>query len=495
VSKVGPNTPVLVGIGVVNQRQGDHRAAKEPLVLMTDAVGAAAVDSGAQAILPELERIYVPKGRWQYTNPAGAIAALVGADRAVSVLAHIGVLQQTLIGDACRRIAEGEISVAAVVGGEASYRILRARIAAAVLDDDAGVDEPDEIMKPHDPMQNPSERAAGLAEAVGSYAIVESAYRAAHGWSVDEHRDRLAALYASFSRIAADNPYAWRRETIAAESIRNPSAKNAMLAFPYTKLHVSSWNVDQAAALIFCSAARAGALGISKDKWVLPLASTESNFMMDVSVRPSVAEVPGAQIAGRAALNAAGVTADRLDLLDLYTCFPVAVETYAEAIGIPLDRPDLTVTGGMPFAGGPLNNYVLQATARMGQMLRAKAGAVGLVTSVSGLLTKQGFGVWTSSRDLGRPFQFIDVSAEVKSKAKVKKVVPDYAGLARVAGYTVLHRPSQPDRAIVVVDIDEAHRAVAWSEDPRVAAAMEGADEFVGREVSVSGGRFGLTEY
>lgn len=486
------NAPILVGIGVVNQRFDDHREAKEPLALMVDAARAAEADAGAPGVLTQLDRIYTPKGRWKYTNPAGAIARSVGADHALSSLAHIGVLQQSLIGDACRRIADGEISSAAVIGGEAGYRVLRATIAGEAADEQETPGEPDEVLKPHVPLRNGAEHAAGLTEAVGAYAIIESAFRAAHGWSVDDHRDRLARLYADFSRIAGRNPFAWSREPVDVGAIRNPSPKNPMLAFPYTKRHVSSWNVDQASALIFCSAAKAESLGIPRSRWVRPLASSEANFMMDLSVRPSLAEVPGARIAGLAALKAAGVASAALDLLDLYTCFPVAVEVYAEALGIPLDRPDLTVTGGMPFAGGPLNNYVLQATCRMAQMLRDRPGDVGLVTSVSGILTKQGFGVWTGGEARAAPFNFLDVTEEVRRSVNIKSLATEYAGPARIAGYTVLHPATKPPRAVVVADIDQERRAISWSEDPAVTSAFEGGAEFVGRPVSVNGSAFRL---
>lgn len=492
MSKLNPNTPVLVGIGVISQRQEDPAAAKEAIALMIDATRAAAADTGAPDLLKQLEYVYVPQGRWQYKNPAGLVARAVGASNATTVLAKIGILQQTLMGDACHRIAKGEIAAAAVVGGEAGYRILRSNVTGTKVGETADDSEPHETLRPHDRMQNAAEIRAGLSGAIDSYAIIESAYRAAHGWSVEEHRDRLASLYATFSNIAGENPNAWKREPVDAKTIRNPSPKNPMLAFPYTKLHSSSWNVDQAAALLFCSAAKAEALGIPECKWLLPLASTESNYMMDVSERPLVAGVPGAEVAGKVALEAAGVTASELDFIELYSCFPVAVEVYAEAIGISLARTDLTVTGGMTFAGGPLNNYVLQSTCRTGQLLRARPGSTGLVTSVSGLLTKQGFGVWTSALDASRRFQFVDVSDQTKAQVKTKKVLDNYDGPGVIAGYTVLHAGSERQRAVAIIDIDRDRRTVAYSVDGTVMAEMESAIESVGRGVSVGGAQFDL---
>src|SRR4030095_10578818 len=208
---------------------------------------------------------------------------------------------------------------------------------------------------------------------VGLYAIMESAYRAQNGWSIDSHRDRLAQMYSRFSEIAADNPSAWNRKRVDPETIRNASERNLMKAFPYTKLHCSTWNVDQGGALLFCSVKRADELGIAHDKRVYPLASTESNHMAQVSTRANFAACPGAGVAGRAALDAAELSSSDVDLVDLYTCFPVAVDTSGAQLGLPLTR-DLTVTGSMAFAGGPYNNYVLQATCRMGEFLREERG-------------------------------------------------------------------------------------------------------------------------
>ena len=128
-SKHSTHAPVLVGVGMATQREEDARNALEPLALMERAVRQAGDDCGVPALLAEVGRIAVPKGRWHYADPAGAIAAAIGAQRATTLLATVGVLQQTLIGDACRRIAEGEVSAALVVGGDSGYRLLRARIA------------------------------------------------------------------------------------------------------------------------------------------------------------------------------------------------------------------------------------------------------------------------------------------------------------------------------------------------------------------------------
>src|SRR4030095_5578335 len=209
--------------------------------------------------------------------------------------------------------------------------------------------------------------------------------------------------------------------------------------------------------------------------------------MAQVSTRANFAACPGAGVAGRAALDAAELSISDVDLVDLYTCFPVAVETYAAELGLPLTR-DLTVTGSMAFAGGPYNNYVLQATCRMGQLLREgkgrNEGRHGLVSSVSGVLTKQGFGLW-SRKPSRNGFVLRDVSDDVARAIRTRQVVESASGRGAIAGYTVVYERGKPPRGVAVVDVDDA-RAVVQTEDPALIARMESV-ELCGPTVRLTG--------
>jgi acetyl-CoA C-acetyltransferase len=309
------NTPVLVGIGIIGQKLEDWRQAREPVDLMIDAATAAVGDAGAPQLAGEIERIFVPRGLWHYPDPARLVAEALGADSATSVLVEIGVLQQTALGEACRLIAEGEHEVTLVVGGEARYRHLRAQIAGEEAPERTQEGEPDiTLALPKGvsaELYLEAELNAGLSYMpVNYYAIMESAFRASRGWSVEEHRDYMAGLYSRFSDIAADNPHAWKPGHVDASTIRDPGPKNPMLAFPYTKLHNTSWNVDQASALLFCSAAKAAALGIPREQWVFPLASAECNQVLSVAQRRELHRTPGVAAAARAMFASGGPGAD-----------------------------------------------------------------------------------------------------------------------------------------------------------------------------------------
>ena len=154
--------PVLVGLGTATRREEDFERALEPMDLMLEAVDRAGMDTRAANVLQDVQYIAVPRGRWQYANPAGEIARHVGASGAVEVLASVGVLQQTLIGEACARIARGEAHTTLVTGADAGYRLLRAQIAGREAAERKQDDEPDVYLAPKEELRHPAEKRAGL---------------------------------------------------------------------------------------------------------------------------------------------------------------------------------------------------------------------------------------------------------------------------------------------------------------------------------------------
>ncbi|MFK7978125.1 MAG: hypothetical protein AB8C02_18475 [Halioglobus sp.] len=476
------NTPVIVGVGIENQKLPDPTAAKNASELMTDALHKAAADAGTDQLIKECDYIMVPQGMWAYQDPGKILAQATGATKAKTLFAQIGILQQTLLGEAAQRISQGTADIVVVAGGEARYRQLMADINLIEVSDCVQTSQPDEVLTPDEEMWLEAESNAGLAMPVGFYALLEVAKRYKSGMSVEKHRDYLGNLYSRFSEIACDNPYAWKPERIDADAIRNASEKNKMLAFPYTKLHNTSWNVDQASALIYCSVEKALELEIPREKWIFPRCSVESNHMINVSQRQDLAHSTGAAQAGARCLELAKLDISEIDYLDLYSCFPIAVQAYADALGAPSTK-DYTFTGGMPFAGGPLNNYVLQSTCLLVELLRKKPGSHGLVSSVSGLMTKQGFGIF-STEPCEDGFQRDDVTAAVAKLEPGIEIIESYSGTATIIAYTVLYQNGEPWRLVAICDTDDGKRAIAVSEDDHLKAiAMK--DELCGKIASI----------
>lgn len=479
-------TPILVGAGAITQREEDPRAAQEPLALMSEALARAAEDCGSRALLARADWVRVPRGFWEYTDPARALAERCGAAGAKTEISEIGVLQTTLLGDAARQIAAGEADVVIVAGGEARARAQRAQQrGVALASTRQGAVTPTRVLRPKQEVVHPAEVALGMVLPVNQYAMLENALRAADGVSLAQHRDDVARLWARMSEVAAKNPEAWSREIVSAASVRDASPRNRMLAFPYTKLHNSQWNVDQAAALVLTSTETARALGIPESRWVHALAAAESNHMVSLSRRRPFHRSPGFAHAGRAALGRAGLAIDDVSRRELYSCFPVAVRLQCRELGISEDA-DLTVTGGMAFAGGPLNNFVLQAMARMASVLRERRGEVGMVNAVSGFLTKQGVTLW-SARPPERPYGFDDVSPAVARETEEIALAEDARGDATCVSYTVQFEGDRPARTLFVCDLPDGRRALAASADPALAEEAMRA-EVCGKKLALAGG-------
>jgi acetyl-CoA C-acetyltransferase len=479
---VNPHTPVLVGVGTVTQRVDDARQAEEAIELVRRAVVAAADDAGTRALLGEIGLVLVPEGIWPYTDPGRLVTRAVGADTH-TVLARVGVLQQTLVTRACAAVASGAVDAAVVCGGEAKFRDRTATsqgVKVPVTPDD-GV--PDETLAPDGDILLPVEIERDLATPAHQYAVMENALRHVDGLSDRAHRERLGKLWASFASVAADQPDAWDRSDPGPSVITTPTATNRMIATPYTRLLCSQWNVDQAAALLVTSVEMAERLGIDRGRWVFPVAAAESNAMTAMSVRAEPHRSPAVAHAGRAVLDHAGIDLDGVHHLDLYSCFPSAVQIQARELGLALDDArGLTVTGGMTFAGGPLNSYGLHATAGIARALRADSASYGLVTGVSGILTKSAVALWSSAPP-ERDFAAIDVSDTSRATTELRRRDADATGPGVIVGSTVVHDRGEPARGVAVVEIDGV-RTVATSPDPQLAQAMT-IDDWSGRVVDV----------
>jgi acetyl-CoA C-acetyltransferase len=238
-------------------------------------------------------------------------------------------------------------------------------------------------------------------------------------------------------------------------------------------------DTDQAAALILCSVAAAEAAGVSSDKWVFPHSGADSHDHYWVSERSNFHSSPSIRFNGRTALELAGIGVDDLAHVDLYSCFPSAVQIGAAELGLGLDRP-LTVTGGLGFAGGPGNNYSTHAIATMVERLRADAGAFGLVTSLGWYITKHAAGVYSATPP-GAGFRHALPQADVDALPKCEYVA-DHEGDVVVESYTVMHeRDGSPSLGIVACRLPDSRRAWANIREDATLRSMT-AEEACGRK-------------
>jgi acetyl-CoA C-acetyltransferase len=488
VKALAPNTPVIVGIGFEQQSSEDPTQCAEPWQLMVRAVRRAAEDAGSAALLAQIESISVPQGMWEYRNPGKLIADAVGCSSARSILSDLGVLQLTLLSDLCRAIAAGEQHVGVIAGGEAKFRELRAAVTGqpvANTEQSEDTPPPDVHHTSSDPWASDLESRAGLAGPVELFAIMESALRHEQGLDVEAHRDRIAQLYSRFSAVAAGNPHAWRREPLSPQAIRDPSPKNAMLAFPYTKRHSSQWNVNQAVAIIVCSAARAAQLGLERDGRIFPVAAAQSKHVVPLAQQRWLHSHPGTVLAGERVLALAGIAIRDVDAAELYSCFPAAIQSFARDLKLPETCP-WTVTGAMPYAGGPYNSFSLEGVARMVEVLRGgEERRIGLVSNLSGIFGKQACTL-LSNLPSADGYRYEDLTAAVAARDVPVPLDGDYVGPATIVGYTVIFAGGLPSHAIAICDTPGGRRTVVRSEERALLESMT-REEFCGRVVQVAG--------
>ena len=482
-----PRTPVIVGVGQTLQRTDDLDEALHPVLLMCSAINDAATDAGLRSI-PEPQSIRVVNLlTWKFGDPGHLIARQLDLAPSETVYTTMGGQSpQSLVNATAAEIQAGAFDIAILAGGEARRTRARARKADIALQwPTAPPDQVPRVLGDELALNHPAELDRGVMMPVQIYPIFETAIRARAGNSPGTHLQRISELWSRFSDVAADNPYAWSRRAMTAAEIRTPSPTNRMVGLPYTKYMNSNNDVDMAAAIIICSAEKAASIGVPRDRWVFVHAGTDCQEHQFVSNRWSFAETPAIEIGGRRVLELAGRSIDDIALIDLYSCFPAAVQLGAQSLGLGLDR-QLTRTGGLSFAGGPWNNYVMHAIATMVADLRADPGELGLVWANGGYATKHSFGIYSTDPSV-RGFLHDHPQATIDSLPRRElAAAADAAGPATIEAYTVMHsRAGDPETAIATCLLADGRRAWATSTEPGLVAAMCDG-EWVGRRVRLS---------
>jgi len=491
-----PRTPVIIGVGQITDHPtpGDTYASRPtPLSLMVDALTLAGRDSGSDVVAHLDELVAISSFTWHTADPARLVADTLGIQPGRTRLGPTGGnIPQKLVHEYSRRILAGEIRAAAVVGSEAMHASSLARkegIPTGWVRQGDEVPAPDLVEPDRIPFTT-EEYTNGLTLPVEVYPLFENARRARRGWSLDQQREHLGELWASFARVAQDNSYAWIRTAPTASDIVTPSAANRVIASPYTKYLVANLPVDMGAAYIITSFEFAESLGVSRDLMVFPLNGAEANDHWFVSERPQLDDSPAMRAIWNA-LQSDGTRADELALFDIYSCFPTVVQTACDVMGInPLDRArPVTLTGGLTFGGGPGNNYVTHGIAQMVSALRTRPREAGLVTGLGWFSTKHAWGCYSATPPTSA-FRYHPVQEDVDVQERVSVRQDD--GDIVVETFTVVHgRDGQPERVVVAGRWPHGERVWAKSTDETTMAAFL-TTEMIGSSAHISEGLFVL---
>ncbi len=484
-SGLDPSTPVIVGVA---QLLHDEVPAPEPVELMAEVVRGAAADAGVPTLVAAADVVgVVPVVSWRYFDPAALVAASIGAEPAHRWYPAMGGnTPQLLVNKAAVAIQSGEAEVAVVCGAES----FRTRQALRRSGERPHWTQQDEGAKPtwgdfdKLDMGHPAELTRGIALPTQAYPMFENALRHEAGRTEEEHRRFLGELWAGFSAVAATNPYAVDRVAHTAEEIATITAENRLIGSPYTKHMVSNPDLDAAAGLILCSAGRAESEGIPRDRWVFPWSGSDGVDPY-LSLRPSFTGSAAIRVAGGAALDLAGIDIDDVAHLDVYSCFPSAVEIACGELGIGLDR-QLTVYGGLCFAGGPWNNPVSHALATMVGVLRGDPGSLGLVTANGGQIQKHAFGVYSTDPPRSGAFRHTHPQFAIDAAEPSREVVEEPEGQGEIEAWTVMHeRDGSMARGHAAVLLPDGRRAWGVTNDADAMASMV-VDDLVGAPVSLA---------
>ena len=463
-------TPVLVGCGQVVQKEKDVEKARSPIGLMADAARLAAADTSlgdklwagidtvttVRFITDSPDAKGFPFG--VYPNAPRTLANELGLNPARCCYGPTGGnTPQYLVNDAAEKIANGEMDAVLLAGSECFGSMMRALGQGKTLEwtDDPGGERID--IGSERIGVSETEKRHRLQFPVNAYPLFENALRGEAGQTVEEHQLAIGKLMAPFTKVASQHPCAWFPVERSAEEIATPSDINRYVGFPYTKYMNAIMQVDQGAAVIMMSVKKARALGVPESKWVFLHGCADLNDIWHMTERVNFHSSPAIRTMGQKAFAMSGWSIGEIDYIDLYSCFPSAVQIGRNELGIAEDDPrDLTVTGGLPYFGGAGNNYVMHSIATLMDKLRAKPGAKGLCTSNGWYVTKHGLGLYSTEPTKGhwqreKPSTY---QADIDNQAH-PVAIDKPGGSAKVETYTVVHGRDGPYLGIIIGRLTE----------------------------------------
>jgi acetyl-CoA C-acetyltransferase len=459
-------TPVIVGVGQFAERlNADHYQGLSAVEIAVEASRAALADAlSPDALAAEVDYIgttrtfedSVPHLAFPFgksNNFPRSICRRLGIDPAWAVWEEMGGdTPQRLVSEACEKIAAGAYRMALLTGAEAISTARHLQKQGVSVDWSETVDGQVEDRKGRGG-RIIAERGPrhGLWTVALLYGLCENAHRGRLGQSRAQCRAAMAEWFAPFTRVAAANPYAsMENREYSPGELAELTAQNRPIADPYPRLMVSRDQVNQGAAVLVTSVGRARALGIPESQWIYLHGYAEATER-ELEERADLGRYPAGVAAARAALAAAGVTVDDIDLFDFYSCFPIAVSSVAEPLGLaPADPRGLTVTGGLPYFGGPGNNYSMHAIATLVERLRAGGGTYGFVGANGGFLSKYAVGIYSTR---SAPFRVCDSSAlQAELDAVPAPAFTDTPeGPATIETYTLSYgRDGEPEHAVIL---------------------------------------------
>jgi len=453
--------PVIVGIGEISDHPADIADGLEPLALLETALKRAEQDSGAP-LLRDIDSLDIVNFlSWRYQDPAAQLSAKLGIKPEHAYYGPVGGESPIrYLHEAAQRIARGESSVAAVCGAEAQSTATKAERAGVKLPWTPFAHDAPEPLRGAS-YQKPAAVKLGVFRPITVYPLYEAATAAHWGLTPREALRESGDLWSKYSKVAAGNPNSWLKREFAPDDITTPTADNRLIAWPYTKLMVANPSVNQGAALLMTSLAKARAAGIPEDRMIHVWGGASAEEPRDYLDRDQFYESHAQNAVLKAVMALTGGDGKAFDAIELYSCFPCVPKMARRTLGL---GPDVqpTVNGGLTFFGAPLNTYMTHAACAMVRKLRGGA-KLGLLYGQGGFVTKHHGLVLSRRAPEGAIAQDTSVQAEADRRRKpAPPFVTDGKGRGTVESFTVIYGgKGEAQHGVVVLRTAENARALA----------------------------------
>ena len=478
------NFPVIIGAGQdARPVPDDLDTAFGPAALAGTALSRAFDDAGIMSQPLDVcfgVRLFGDSGP-AFPNPFGRsnnFPASVCANAGVSASRYVysfvgGQSPQNLVAEAATLLMSGAAKTVAIVGAEAIAIKAAGRAGAAPdwtdvrdeLVEDRGIFGTGGTALTSMDAKAPINPADGfgitmqammhrIAAPIYYYGLFECARRAALGETKAAYRSRMGALWESFAATAAKNEFAAVRHAPSAAEIVTPGPGNPMIASPYTKAMVARDGVNLGAAVILTTYGHAKAMGV-RDVTFLH-AHDQSN-----EAKPLERARLDRSEAQERVLSSVGRDAD---LYDLYSCFPVVPLEARRILGLS-DDAVMTLTGGLPFFGGPGNNYSLHGIAEAHHRVRGTAKTA-VVYANGGMASKHAAGRYSGTA----PDDVILLNSSDSEPCASVESAADPSG--NIIAYTVEYKRGEPTGVLVMAETKDGARFYAR-------AGVADADAFI----------------
>ncbi len=412
---------------------------------------------------------------WEYDDPAGRLAERLGLDgvrTGTSILA--GTAPQRLIDESALRILHGESDVEVVVGAEALATRHRLQMEGGLPDWSFPAGEQSDIPIDLDEWYLPTELAHGVIPAYVTFALLEQARWADLGGPA-VGRAQLEQVVDRLNSRAAEVPEAWSRDRRPGAELLQPGPGNRHVSYPYTVRTTAMPRVDMAAGNILVSHEQADRWGVPPERRLYLRGWGFARDAVHVAARRDLGSSAGMSAATTQAFRMSGLSLADVDTFDLYSCFGSAVQFAQDALGLdPADPRPISVTGGLPYYGGPGSNYTSHSLSHLVTEAREGRAATGLLTGVGMHMTKHVAALW--SVEPGRIAVPLTDGPQSygPDAAELPAVVDSAGGPVRLRSATTVRMGANDEPfAVVIGELADGRRCYARSTEPEVVALVE----------------------